>query len=47
MTVEERICGADGAPMRDAGIQPDGSRMFISTRYPRHVLYVPVTSEPS
>jgi hypothetical protein len=47
MTVEERICGEDGAPMRDAGIQPDGSRMFICTRDPRHVLFVPVTSDPS
>lgn len=47
MTLEERICGEDGGPMRDAGIQPDGSRMFICTRDPRHVLYVPIASDPS
>ena len=47
MSVEERICHEDGAPMRDAGIQPAGSRMFICTRDPKHVLYVPVTSDPS
>ena len=29
MTIEERICGEDGAPMRDAGIQPDGSRCLF------------------
>jgi hypothetical protein len=40
MTIEERICGEDGAPMRDAGIQPDGSRMFVCTRNPGHVLFV-------
>ena len=40
MTIEERICGEDGAPMRDAGIQPDGSRMFVWTRNPEHVLFV-------
>ncbi len=40
MTMEERICGEDGAPMRDAGIQPDGSRMFVCTRDPTHILYV-------
>jgi hypothetical protein len=26
--------------MRDAGIQPDGSRMFVCTRNPGHVLFV-------
>jgi hypothetical protein len=40
MTIEERVCGEDGAPMRDAGIQPDGSRMFVCTRDPGHVLFV-------
>ncbi|MFL6309458.1 MAG: hypothetical protein ACJ70T_05630 [Nitrososphaera sp.] len=47
MAVEERICGDDGAPMRDAGIQPDGSRMFICTMDPKHILYIPVTPDPS
>jgi hypothetical protein len=40
MTIAERIYGEDGAPMRDAGIQPDGSRMFVCTRNPGHVLFV-------
>ncbi|MFL6521895.1 MAG: hypothetical protein ACJ71B_00255 [Nitrososphaera sp.] len=47
MAVEERICGDDGAPMRDAGIQRDGSRMFICTMDPTHILYIPVTPDPS
>jgi hypothetical protein len=38
MTIEERICGEDGAQMRDAGIQPDGSRTFVCTINPGHVL---------
>ncbi|MFL6480422.1 MAG: hypothetical protein ACJ70R_00840 [Nitrososphaera sp.] len=40
MTAEERICGEDSAPMRDAGIQPDGSRTFVCTRNPGHALFV-------
>ncbi|MFL6477213.1 MAG: hypothetical protein ACJ707_00110 [Nitrososphaera sp.] len=40
MTAEERIYGEDSAPMREDGIQPDGSRMFLCTRNPGHVLFV-------
>jgi hypothetical protein len=40
MTERHRVCSECGAPMRDNGIQPDGSRKLVCTGNSGHILFV-------